>query len=402
MVTNSLGEYLCVHSNTDSYLTARNKPLFRVSMAAVPVLGTAENPGPINPETKAKTNLIVNYLPPTLSEDDFRLLFSTVGEVQSHKLIRDKDTNASLGYGFINYGTAAEAERAIRDLNGLALQDKTIKVSYARPSSSAIKNANVYVANLPPTFTTQDLDAMFRVFGEIITSKILIDQTTGMGRGVGFVRFDKYSEAETAITALNGQEIPGSPVPLTVKFANPPKLAVQNQQQALQTGGSPIATMSSAIATLQQQQQQAKRNNIPSGGGPMRHSLASMRFNPISSLGASPVATAAAAAAAAQLALSNPTLSLSLNSTTTTNAWCLFVYNIPEECEDSLLYQLFSPFGAISSVNIIRDLATKKTKRYGFVNMVNYEEAAKAISHLNGYTLDGKQLQVSFKSTKSK
>lgn len=371
-------------------------------MSAVPVLGTVENPGPVNPDLKAKTNLIVNYLPPTLTEDDFRMLFSTAGVVQSHKLIKDKDTNASLGYGFINYGTASEAEKAIRELNGLSLQDKTIKVSYARPSSSAIKNANVYVANLPPTFTNHDLDSMFRVFGDIITSKILVDQTTGLGRGVGFVRFDKYSEAETAIAALNGQEIPGGTMPLTVKFANPPKLSVQNQQQALNSGGgSPITTMTSAIATMQQHQPMPKR--IPSGGGPMRHSLASMRFNPISSLGSSPVATAAAAAAAAQLALSNPTLSLSLGGTgaaVPSSAWCLFVYNIPEECEDSLLYQLFSPFGAISSVNIIRDLASKKSKRYGFVNMPNYEEAAKAISHLNGYTLDGKQLQVSFKSTK--
>ena len=242
---------------------------------------------------------------------------------------------------------------------------------------------------------------MFRVFGEIITSKILVDQTTGLGRGVGFVRFDKYSEAETAIAALNGQEIPGCTMPLTVKFANPPKLSVQNQQQTQNSGGSPIATMTSAIATTQQPTTK-RTSNVPSGGGPMRHSLTSMRFNPLSSLGASPVATAAAAAAAAQLALSNPTLSLSLNTTPTTSssAWCIFVYNIPEECEDSLLYQLFSPFGAISSVNVIRDLATKKTKRYGFVNMPNYEEAVRAISHLNGYTLEGKQLQVSFKSTK--
>ena len=78
----------------------------------------------------------------------------------------------------------------------------------------------------------------------------------------------------------------------------------------------------------------------------------------------------------------------------------MFVYNLPEVTEDSLLYQLFSPFGAITSVKVIREPASGKCKRYGFVNMVNYEEACQAIMTLNGYLLEGKPLQVSFKSSK--
>ena len=61
-------------------------------MAAVPVLGTEENPGPQNPETKAKTNLIVNYLPQTLTEEGLKQLFSQFGIVLSCKLIKDKSS----------------------------------------------------------------------------------------------------------------------------------------------------------------------------------------------------------------------------------------------------------------------------------------------------------------------
>ena len=61
-------------------------------MAAVPVLGTAENPGPQNPETKAKTNLIVNYLPQNLTEEGLKQLFSPYGIVLSCKLIKDKSS----------------------------------------------------------------------------------------------------------------------------------------------------------------------------------------------------------------------------------------------------------------------------------------------------------------------
>jgi ELAV like protein 2/3/4 len=98
---------------------------------------------------ESKTNLIVNYLPQTMTQEEIRSLFSSIGEVESCKLIRDKITGQSLGYGFVNYHRAEDAEKAINTLNGLLLQNKTIKVSYARPSSEAIKGANLYVSGLP-------------------------------------------------------------------------------------------------------------------------------------------------------------------------------------------------------------------------------------------------------------
>lgn len=77
----------------------------------------------------SKTNLIVNYLPQTMTQEEIRSLFSSIGEVESCKLIRDKVTGQSLGYGFVNYVRFEDADKAINTLNGLRLQNKTIKVS---------------------------------------------------------------------------------------------------------------------------------------------------------------------------------------------------------------------------------------------------------------------------------
>merc|ERR1719348_2793150 len=66
---------------------------------------------------ESKTNLIVNYLPQTMSQDEIRSLFSSIGELESCKLIRDKPTGQSLGYGFVNYKRAEDAEKAINTLN---------------------------------------------------------------------------------------------------------------------------------------------------------------------------------------------------------------------------------------------------------------------------------------------
>lgn len=80
--------------------------------------------------------------------------------------------------------------------------------------------------------------------------------------------------------------------------------------------------------------------------------------------------------------------------------WCIFVYNLAPEADESVLWQLFGPFGAVTNVKVIRDFATNKCKGFGFVTMTNYEEAAMAIASLNGYRLGDRVLQVSFKTTK--
>ena len=54
-----------------------------------------------------------------------------------------------------------------------------LQVSYARPSSEAIKGANLYVSGLPKSMTQQDLENLFRAYGSIITSRILCDNITG-------------------------------------------------------------------------------------------------------------------------------------------------------------------------------------------------------------------------------
>ena len=74
------------------------------------------------------TLLILFYTCPSFQEE-IRSLFSSIGEVESCKLIRDKVTGQSLGYGFVNYHRQEDAAKAIQTLNGLRLQNKTIKVN---------------------------------------------------------------------------------------------------------------------------------------------------------------------------------------------------------------------------------------------------------------------------------
>lgn len=62
----------------------------------------------------------------------------------------------------------------------------------------------------------------------------------------------------------------------------------------------------------------------------------------------------------------------------------IFISNISFKVREQALSELFSAYGAVTSVRIIKDKETRRSKGYGFVEMANDSEALSAISALNG------------------
>lgn len=77
--------------------------------------------------------LYVGSIPFTATEEDLTNLFSTIGEVESVKIITDPGTGRSKGFGFIEMATEEDAKRAIDDLNGKSFMERSIMVNEARP-----------------------------------------------------------------------------------------------------------------------------------------------------------------------------------------------------------------------------------------------------------------------------
>jgi len=77
-------------------------------------------------------NIYVGNLPHSVEDDDLKQIFSDVGTVQSAKVILDRFTNQSRGFGFVEMNDA-DGKKAIEELDDMEIENRNVSVSEARP-----------------------------------------------------------------------------------------------------------------------------------------------------------------------------------------------------------------------------------------------------------------------------
>jgi RNA recognition motif-containing protein len=68
---------------------------------------------------------------------------------------------------------------------------------------------NIYVGNLAYSVTEEDLQKAFEAFGQVASANVIRDQYSKQSKGFGFVEMPESSEAQAAISGLNGKELNG-------------------------------------------------------------------------------------------------------------------------------------------------------------------------------------------------
>lgn len=87
-------------------------------------------------------NIYVSNLGFDVQDGDLKELFTPFGEVTSAKVIMDRVSNQSRGFGFVEMADEAASKKAIADLNGATVGDRTIKVNEARPKEDRPARTN--------------------------------------------------------------------------------------------------------------------------------------------------------------------------------------------------------------------------------------------------------------------
>ncbi len=82
-------------------------------------------------------NIYVGNLPYNVTDEDLRAVFAPFGEVSSAKIIMDRYSGRSKGFGFVEMNNDSEAEEAIKSLDNTDMKGRNLRVNQAKPRTDS-------------------------------------------------------------------------------------------------------------------------------------------------------------------------------------------------------------------------------------------------------------------------
>lgn len=177
--------------------------------------------------TEIKT-VFVGQLAWEVDSETLEAEFEECGEITSAKVISDRISGRSRGFGYVEFASADMAKKALA-LDGKEIDGRAINVDLATPRPTAAAGSpaggrdgaapprgrremsgppteTLFVANVPFSATEDDLAAAFEEFGSVTSVRLPIDRNSGLARGIGYVEFESVDAAKKAVQAAGPAE----------------------------------------------------------------------------------------------------------------------------------------------------------------------------------------------------
>lgn len=192
-----------------------------------------------------------------MDENYLYTCFAHTGEVTTVKVIRNKQTSQSEGYGFIEFNSRAAAERVLQTFNGAIMPNggQNFRLNWASLSAGEKRHDDtpdytIFVGDLAADVTDYLLQETFRArYNSVKGAKVVIDRLSGRTKGYGFVRFADDSEQVRAMTEMQGVLCSTRPMrigPAATKTPatnqGQPRASYQNHPQGSQNENDPSNT----------------------------------------------------------------------------------------------------------------------------------------------------------------
>jgi len=377
-----------------------------------PLLGnmSATPTGSINPPTPAGAPvaapprlaaLYVGDLNQKVTESHLYELFKQAGAVASIRVCRDSTSRKSLGYGYVNFQSVADAERALDTLNYTKLEGRPIRISWSQrdPSQRRSNVGNTFIKNLDPSIDSLNLEEVFSAFGNIVSCKVQTHAETGESLGYGFVQFEKDEVAQKAIEAMNGKclndkkifigpFIPRrmrAPVNSASVFTNlyVKELASSTTEEQFNALFAPFGVITSAKL-------------FPNDGKPFgfvnfeKHEDAVRAVEEMNgkTVDDKTLYVARAQSKIERIQFLSERHRANLERTKDCN---LFVKYLSPKVDDQMLRIVFERFGEVTSPKVMRD-QDGSSRGFGFVCFAKKEDAQEALKNVK--QIDGKEVEV--------
>jgi len=352
-----------------------------------------------------RSNLIVNYLPSGFDEKDLEEMFGPYGSILSIKIVRDKSTGISMGFGFVNFETNSDASKALNELNGKKLkEDKIMKVSVARPAWKANIHSNLYVAGFPPSFSESDVMDLLGVYATSAENVRLLRDPSKNPRGAAVVRMSSEESATGLISALNGVPLRGVPGGSLIQVRpwrpefRPDRISDEDIANSLRGMPRSFGTNMNARGGYKhktiQVKQDANRHQVRYHSEDADTLLQKMSSSKRNGNKENVKKTDEHSVPVQPPILYLDTLD---NDASVTDEYVedvqdiapeqlfvLFIYHLPSSVSEEYLMDLFSQYGGqIESVRVMQG------KGYGFISYFEERDAVYAMAKLNGHTIAG-------------
>ncbi|KAI8141654.1 hypothetical protein BJV82DRAFT_618597 [Fennellomyces sp. T-0311] len=221
-------------------------------------------------EHEAKGPILhVKNLPLKIDNNALYDLFRPFGPLSLCKPIVEGKTFR--GTAFVQYFFQGDSDEALHHMHNKMLEGNVIDVASFMPTKArtattpstdrSSKNSatptpsndktesgyvdymNLYIKNLDPAVTNNDLFNMFRKFGRIISARVMSNPQTGQSKGYGFVSYDKVEEATAALAEMNGKVIGAKQLIVAYHEPKKPRQEKQHhtQPQHNNNNSSPVA-----------------------------------------------------------------------------------------------------------------------------------------------------------------
>eukprot|EP00438_Fugacium_kawagutii_P034424 Skav211615 [mRNA] locus=scaffold3083:321931:335851:- [translate_table: standard] len=166
------------HSLSAPFFKVPDEPVIQTpNLEEIPVPQRFQRSGPSNVPQFA--SLYVGDLHPDVTEAMLYEIFNGVGPVASIRVCRDAVSRKSLGYGYVNFHSVSDAERALDALNYSTIRGRSCRIMWSQRDPTLRKTGagNIYVSNLDPNIDNKALYDTFSLFGNILSCKVASDSS---------------------------------------------------------------------------------------------------------------------------------------------------------------------------------------------------------------------------------
>ena len=333
-------------------------------------------------------NIFVKNLNESIDNKQLYDTFSLFGNILSCKVVQDRETGSSKGYGYVHYETAEAATAAIDKLDGMLIDGQEVQVGEfmsrgARPGQSDFTNC--YVKNIPYEWDDAKLMEEFSKYGEVVSAVISQGIRNRPKRKKAVPKEEPKEDAADSDAAA---------APADSKEDGAPA----------EEAAADVAEEPAAPAEVEEEEQPPAKSSL--GFGFVNFVEHDSAVAAIEALNATEVETTVDGETVKQEMFVGRAQKKSerdrelrakfeaekMDRISKFQGVNLYVKNLDEDVTDDMIRDEFATMGTITSARVMKDLKTGRSKGFGFVCYSTPEEATRAVNEMNGKLIGNKPI----------